>query len=229
MADGGRIACRQVEEPVGISPHPFEPEKNRDDFDNPALGYRYASPRMPLGDKASLKERPGWLRLYGQESLNSLHHVSLLAVRQRETYAMAEFSMEFEPKRYEQLAGMAYMYDAMNFYLFGKSRLETGETVLRIVGSDTGVCKYLCEDIPIPQKGVVTLRAQTDSEGAWVTFSYCLDDGIWRQVGDRYTTEILTDEHCRGFTGAHFGMYCHDMSGAGNYADFDYFTYQDIT
>lgn len=121
------------------------------------------------------------------------------------------------------------MYDAMNFYLFGKSRLETGETVLRIVGSDTGVCTYLCGDIPVPEKGAITLRAQTDFAGALVTFSYCLGDGLWHQAGKPYSTQILTDEHCRGFTGAHFGMYCHDMSGAGKYADFDYFTYQDKT
>ncbi len=229
MADGGRLALRQAEEPAGIAPHPFEPVPDRDDFDSTALRLGYASPRLPLEDKMSLSERPGWLRLYGQESLNSLHRVSLLAVRQQEPCAMAELSMEFEPERYEQLAGLAYMYDAMNFYLFGKSRLETGETVLRIVGSDTGVCTYLCGDIPVPEKGAITLRAQTDFAGALVTFSYCLGDGLWHQAGKPYSTQILTDEHCRGFTGAHFGMYCHDMSGAGKYADFDYFTYQDKT
>ena len=30
------------------------------------------------------------------------------------------------------------------------------------------------------------------------------------------------------FTGAHFGMYCHDMSGSRKFADFDYFTYKNI-
>jgi xylan 1,4-beta-xylosidase len=34
---------------------------------------------------------------------------------------------------------------------------------------------------------------------------------------------LLTDEHCRGFTGAQFGMYVHDMTGLGAYADFDSF------
>ena len=42
------------------------------------------------------------------------------------------------------------------------------------------------------------------------------------------TTEILTDEHCRGFTGAHFGMYVHDMAGFSAYADFDYFEIKDL-
>ncbi|MCI8727887.1 MAG: glycoside hydrolase family 43 protein [Hungatella sp.] len=227
MADGRKTARLETEEPAGIAPHPLKPAADRDDFDSPVLGRRYTSPRVPLNEKASLQKRPGWLRLYGQESLNSLHHVSLLAVRQQEPHAMAELSMEFEPDRYEQLAGLAYMYDAMNFYIFGKSRLETGETVLRMVGSDTGVCKYLWEDIPIPSQGPITLRAETDLAGAWVTFSYSLKDGTFHQAGPRLTTEILTDEHCRGFTGAHFAMYCHDMTGSGKHADFDYFTYHD--
>lgn len=227
MADGRKTARLETEEPAGIAPHPLKPAADRDDFDSPVLGRRYTSPRVPLNEKASLQKRPGWLRLYGQESLNSLHHVSLLAVRQQEPHAMAELSMEFEPDRYEQLAGLAYMYDAMNFYIFGKSRLETGETVLRMVGSDTGVCKYLWEDIPIPPQGPITLRAETDPAGAWVTFSYSLKDGTFHQAGPRLTTEILTDEHCRGFTGAHFAMYCHDMTGSGKHADFDYFTYHD--
>ena len=224
MKNGGNIALRQVEEPKGIKPHPFAPLPDRDDFDSAALGLRYTSPRLPLGKKMSLKERPGWLRLYGQESLNSLHHVSLLAVRQQEICASAETFMEFEPERSEQLAGLAYMYDAMNFYLFGKTLLETGEPVLQIIESNMGVCRYLCQDIPVSRKGALALRAETDPTGAWVTFSYRAGDA-WQQAGESYTTEILTDEHCRGFTGVHFGMYCHDMSGAGKYADFDYFTY----
>ena len=36
-------------------------------------------------------------------------------------------------------------------------------------------------------------------------------------------TNILTDEQSEGFTGAHFGMYCHDMTGGRKWADFDYF------
>ena len=36
-------------------------------------------------------------------------------------------------------------------------------------------------------------------------------------------TDILSDEHTVGFMGAHFGMYCHDMTGRRKAADFKYF------
>lgn len=226
LADGGKYARMQVSEPAGITPCPFKKADGRDDFEDDRLGVRYSSPRLPLGECLSLTERPGWLRLYGQESLNSLHHVSLIAVRQEELCAEAETALEFTPERYEQAAGLAYLYDAMNFYLLVKTRLETGETALRVIGSDTGDCRFLSEPVAIPEEGLVWLRAQTDKEGAQVQFFYSLDGVKWNAIGKTYTTEILTDEHCRGFTGAHFGMYCHDMSGGKRYADFDYFKYE---
>lgn len=226
MEGGGCYAQKEVAEPEGMIPCPVVPPAAIDDFDSSELRIGYSSPRVPLGDNVNLKERPGWLRLYGQESLNSLHHVSLLAVRQEELCARAELAMEYEPKRCEQAAGLAYMYDAMNFYLFVKTRQETGVTVLRIIGSDDGTCKYLSEAMIVPDKGLLKLRAETDSDGAEVHFSYSLEGEAWNQIGEAYPTEILTDEHCRGFTGAHFGMYCHDMSGSRQYADFDYFSYE---
>lgn len=228
LEGGGRYAKTQVEEPAGIAPCPVPALRARDDFEDENLSVRYSCPRTPLEGNKSLSERPGWLRLYGQESLNSLHHVSLLAVRQEELCARAETVMEYVPERQEQAAGLAYMYDAMNFYLFVKTRLDTGKTVLRVIGSDMGDCRYLAEPVTVPEDGTVMLRAETDREGAFVRFYYRLDGQEWCQAGDAYTTEILTDEHCRGFTGAHFGMYCHDMSGGRRFADFDSFSYENM-
>lgn len=75
LTSGGRIAQNETEGPSGgeAALLPTAPESGKDDFDSPELGVRYSIPRVPLGDKISFTERPGWLRLYGQESLNSLH------------------------------------------------------------------------------------------------------------------------------------------------------------
>lgn len=69
----------------------------QDDFDVPALAPGYATPRTPLGDCVNLTVRPGWLRLTGQESMNSLHHVTLVARRQQEHEMQAETRMDFAP------------------------------------------------------------------------------------------------------------------------------------
>lgn len=228
MEDGGRYAKTEVQEPAGIPSHPFPAVPDKDDFDGETLGVRYSSPRVPLEKNMSLKDRPGWLRLYGQESLNSLHHVSLIALRQEEFCVKVETALEFKPDRPEQAAGLVYMYDALNFYLLVKTRTDDGDTVLELISSDTGDCRRRIQSIPVPEEGTLYLRAQTDCAGASVSFSFKADAEEWKKAGETYPTEILTDEHCRGFTGAHFGMYCHDMSGLGKHADFDYFVYKNL-
>jgi xylan 1,4-beta-xylosidase len=161
--------------------------------------------------------------MIGKESLNSLHHVSLLAVRQQEVCARAETAMEFVPEYPEQLAGLAYMYDAMNFYLWAKTVTDQGETVLVLLKSDGGVITDEILPISIPEGCEVRLRAQVSENGEEVCFSYQIGEMEWESAKGQYTTEIVTDEHCRGFTGAHFGLYIHDMTGLCGYADFRYF------
>lgn len=228
LSHGGFLASQFVEEPKRVGSYPLSTQEDRDDFDGEELGLQYVCPRIPLKEKADLKTRKGFLRLIGQESLNSLHRVSLVAVRQTEYLAEAELSMEFNPSCPEQLAGLAYMYDAMNFYLFGKTMDESGKAILTLIQSDTGVIEDCIEPINLETDNTLYLKATTLSEGRLVQFSYSLDGCTWFAAGKPYNTDILSDEHCRGFTGAHFGMYCHDMTGMKLFADFDYFSYHNF-
>ena len=58
--------------------------------------------------------------------------------------------------------------------------------------------------------------------GLYAKFFCSLDGKDYQELAE-VPTNILTDEQSEGFTGAHFGMYCHDMTGVRRYADFDYF------
>ena len=216
---GGRIAQNETESPKGIESWIPAAQKEQDDFEENALDVRYSVPRVPLGECVSLTERPGWLRLYGQESLNSLHHVSLVAVRQSEYQAAAQTCMEFYPDCPEQFAGLSYMYDAANFYLFGKTVDEEGQPILCVIKTDTLITTDEIVPVKLPEKGPLWLRIVSGSKEASCLYSF--DGQNWLDTGARLDTEILTDEHCRGFTGAHMGMYCHDMTGRRCYADFD--------
>lgn len=221
---GGRFACSSTEPPVGIAEEDKTCEEGFfDDFEKKELDTRYSSPRIDFHSFADCSERPGWLRLRGQESLNSLHRVSLLAVRQQLRSCGAETAMEFSPEYPEQLAGLAYLYDAMNFYLLGKTVTEQGESVLVLLKSDTGTVSDEIEPIPIPARETLRLKAQVSEDGMSVSFFYCVgSETTWHQAGVSHSTQLLTDEYCRGFTGAHFGLYVHDMTGLSQTADFDY-------
>lgn len=223
LSAGGNFAENQTESPKGIPEQPFAPEPDRDDFDAPVLGVRYFSPRLPLGDRVSLSERPGWLRLYGQESMNSLHRVSLLAVRQTAKKMAAETCMEFDPACPEQLAGLSYLYDSSNHYVFGVLRDDEGVRRLAVVKTDWLTDTDLIEPIALPEQSRIWLRIESDGDAARCLYSP--DGETWTDTGAVLDTSILTDEYARGFTGAHFGLYCHDMTGKqGQHADFDYFT-----
>ena len=228
LAHGGSTATQFVEEPMHIEEHFFALLDAKDDFDEEQLGVKYVSPRIPLGENADLKVRKGFLRLTGQESINSLHHVSLVAVRQTEFLSEAELAFEFTPKHPEQFAGLTYMYDTMNFYIFGKTVDESGRIILTLIKSDIGVIEDCMVPINLESDSILYLKATTSLEGKIVQFCYSHDGIAWLQAGKPCDTDILTDEHCRGFTGAHFGMYCHDMTGLRLYADFDYFSYKNL-
>jgi xylan 1,4-beta-xylosidase len=223
---GAKEGARAVSEPQNLKPMTLCAAE-KDDFDTDKLDISYASPRVPLGAAASLTERKGYLRLYGQESLNSLHHVSLLAKRQMEYSAYCETKMAFAPKYPEQLAGLTYYYDAQNYYLWAKSCNDDGEITLTLIQSDAGVITDIIPPIPLADNGEITLKIATNTEGSAACFSYSFDGGAFTAIDTECPTSILTDEHCRGFTGAHFGMFCFDMTGSRLYADFDYFIYHD--
>lgn len=195
------------------------------------LDVRYTSLRQPYDSYTSLTERPGYLRLYGQESLNSCYNVSLVARRQQDRYVQVETCVEFAPTCREQMAGLAYMYDTGNFYLLVKNREEEfgSQTLdlkkpakLRLIKSDHFDVEDVIPAISIPEEGPVYLRVTTTQEGLYAKIFYSLDGKDYQELAE-VPTNILTDEQSDGFTGAHFGMYCHDMTGVRRYADFDYF------
>ncbi|MDE6926594.1 MAG: glycoside hydrolase family 43 protein [Acetatifactor sp.] len=222
---GGRFADNETEAPAGMEQAcPEDGEEGfYDDFEESELHVRYSSPRIDYNTFANCTARKGCVRLTGQESLNSLHRVSLLGVRQQKISCMAETQMYFVPEYPEQMAGLAYLYDALHFYILGKTVTEDGQTALVLIKSDKGAITDEMEPVPVPQGESIWLRAKTAEDGMSFAFFYSLNGADWQQAGAAQTTQILTDEYCRGFTGAHFGMYCHDMTGLHREADFEYF------
>ncbi|MDF2801950.1 MAG: glycoside hydrolase family 43 [Anaerocolumna sp.] len=223
LKSGRNSADDQLKEPEGIKEYIVQSVQAKDDFDEPSLRIDYKSPRIPLGENMSLSERKGYLRLYGQESLNSLHRVSLLALKQKEYKALVQTAMDYAPTVPEQVAGLSYMYDALHFYIFGKSADDQGREYLTLIKSDKGVIEDMILPLYLDSHIRIFLRIKTDLDGNNIYFSYSYDEKEWIVLPLTASTDILCDEYCLGFTGAHFGLYCHDMTGQRLFADFDYF------
>lgn len=229
---GGRRPQVEVQAPE-LTSAPASASVEYDHFEQDRLSLHYATLREPADPSwLSLTERPGYLRLYGRESLNSHHSQSLAARRMQYFYMEAETVVEFEPDHFQQMAGLVCYYNSKNYYYLRISRDESLGKSLNVLISDNGVYdEALREDIPVNDWGSIYLKVQI--RGADLQFLASPDKQHWIEVGGALPFGHLSDEYATretngffsdwGFTGAFVGLCVQDLSGEGKAADFDYF------
>ncbi|MCJ8014444.1 glycoside hydrolase family 43 protein [Paenibacillus sp. KQZ6P-2] len=207
--------------------HVWESEPNRDDFDHDVLNLHFQTLRIPLGEETlSLKDRPGYLRLKGKESLSSKHHQALVARRQQSFKYTASVGLEFEPESYRQAAGLICLYDIQNYFYLYVSHDEEQGKCLGILHSDNNLLvNPLNQELSIEGWKRCFLQVRVDYNR--LQFYYSKDEKEWTTIGPVMDASKLSDEYCSEgrYTGAFVGMCCQDLSGKNGYADFDYFEY----
>lgn len=231
LAHGGNKPLMKVPSP-DLQEFLWENEPEMDDFDLDKLNINFQTLRIPLGeDMLSLKERQGYLRLKGKESLSSLFRQSLVARRQQSFCYTAQTCIEFEPESFKQMAGLICVYDTSNFYYLHISYDEELGKYLNILNCDNGKYVYPIErGISIDGLQRCYLRAKVQFDK--LEFYFSKDEMEWTGIGVPYDASIMSDEYYEyngemRFTGAFIGMCCQDLSGQNIHADFDYFEYSD--
>lgn len=225
LASGGRLPELTVSGP-DCKPCPFPPEPERDHFDETRLGIHWHTLRVPAEESwLTLNQRPGWLRLYGRESLYSLHRQSLTARRIQSFRCTVETCVEFEPASFTQMAGLVLYYDdADHFYLRVSHDEQLGKH-LAVVTSIQGV--YDEADDYVSAAGWERIYLKADIHDERTQFYYSADGDNWEKIGPELYTGVLADEF-KGklsFTGAFAGLCVQDLESGSAYADFDYFEY----
>ena len=218
----------QAEVPApGLPKHPFKPEPARENFDSKKLNIHFNTLRTPPDESwMSLTQRPGWLRIYGRESLGSKHRQSLVARRITSLNCTAQTYVEFEPATFQQAAGLICFYDTQNYYYLKISNYENVGKCITVCYSQNDVYTELTSQvIPLAQKGC-HLRAEINYDKLY--FSYSLDGKEWHKIDGMFDITTLSDEYCQEgrFTGAFVGMCTQDLAGTRTKADFDYFEYR---
>jgi xylan 1,4-beta-xylosidase len=208
--------------------------RRRYDFNEPELPIDFQWLRTPWPQEIfSLAARPGYLRLFGCETLGSLFKQSLVARRQQSHCLSIATSVEFEPEHYQQSAGLICYYNGSKFHYLYISHDETVGKHLRVMSClpDSTTTDAFTPPVAIPAGKPVHLRAEIDDER--LHFAYRVEgvDADWRWLPQQFDASILSDEAtvpgAPNFTGAFVGMACQDASGAALPADFDYFEYQE--
>jgi xylan 1,4-beta-xylosidase len=230
-ADGQGVPYSQVDPPA-LAPHSFAMPPGHEDFDQPELPLDFQWLRSPWpGELFSLTERPGHLRLYGRETLGSLFRQSLVARRQQAHCFSAVTSVDFEPDKFQQMAGLVCYYNSSKFhYVYVSHDAELGKHI-RVMSClpDQVQSDVFSAPVAIPGGLPVELRVEIDYERLY--FAYRLQDREWRWFPGPLDASILSDEAGPpgnpNFTGAFVGMCCQDLAGTRRPADFDYFVYRE--
>lgn len=165
LASGSGYGEQKIPDLKEIEKQPFVKPKLKDKWEEKAIGICYNSLRIPAEQFASFTDREGYLRLYGKDFLNSHFEVSLLARRQTKFKSGICTCMEFQPKSERQAAGVAYLYDSMNFYAFVKGGNNHGVFWLEVLESDRGVVKTIARRVLPEEHAGIFLKIQTDELG----------------------------------------------------------------
>lgn len=226
MADGSNLAKIEVEEP-NLPDVPMPEIPNFDDFDGGELGNWYYSPRQMPSTFANATERPGWLRVRGEESLASLNRTSLLTRKLTSVYATVTTKMEFEPEVYQHSAGLTIYYDNMNNIFLRKYYSQTlGGSAISIVRLENGEKTEMLDTRVAVEDKPIYFRLNIEGRRTWFEWGY--DGENWTKIGPDFDTTTFSDEYCKfgEFTGTMVGIAVTDASLHEKTADFDFFDYE---
>ncbi len=232
LEDGGNSPKVEVTAPqLAQSQSLLEPvgRIELDHFDLPVLDINFNSLRTPVDESwCSLREKPGFLRLYGRESLSSQYHQSLIARRIQSYHVEVETCLEFSPETFQQLAGLVFFYDTDNYVYLRLTHDENLGICLGIDSCDRGEFESLLEDLPLKKLDRVYLKGLMNE--ARLDFTYSSDGQQWIPIGHSYDSSKLSDDYVSemAFTGAFVGLCVQDLTGRRCVADFDYFRYSEI-
>ena len=233
--DGEGVPTIETPAP-GFPAHEFPSPTVREDFYGPELPIDFQWLRTPYPEEIfSLTARPGFLRLFGRETIGSLFCQALVARRQQSHSFSASTVIEFEPEHFQHLAGLVCYYNSTKFHYLYVSHDETVGKHLRVMSCvpDLPQADAFSPLIPIPTGKPVHLRVEVDYER--MRFGYRVEavDQEWHWLPQQFDASILSDECIAPgqahFTGAFVGMACQDLAGTGKSADFDFFEYKETT
>ncbi|QNU64491.1 glycoside hydrolase family 43 protein [Vreelandella titanicae] len=189
--------------------------------------------RTPYPERLfSLTERPGYLRLFGRESVGSWFEQALVARRQDSIHCSAETTLTFEPEDIQQFAGLIAYYNRFKFHYLAVTLNGAGDKVLSIISC---LDDWPNGNLSIAEQGIriepdATIRLGLDIHARELRFRYAQGDQPWQSIGPALDAGLLSDEgsgRAHGyFTGNFLGMAAHDISGRGTPADFQAFCYR---
>lgn len=229
LAGGGNLPSPTVIIPR-VTARPYLPEFT-DDFAAPALDPHWSVLREPPAESwLSLSARPGFLRLRGRYSLLATFDQSLVGFRVLHHHCQVSTRLEFQPRTFQQSAGLAFYYNTTQFHYLQIIGRDGGGRELRLLCGDHGSYhEPLVPGVQLPAEGAVDLQARLSGEG--LQFAYAVGGGPPQPVGPVLDATLLSDDRviegkAWGFTGCFVALCAQDSTDSDIPADFNRFSYQ---
>lgn len=200
----------------------------RDDFDRDTLGPEWEFVRNPDNGSWSLRERPGYFRIWtGDGQLFEIRAKNTLLRREQELCYTAQTKLEFTPDRDGEQAGLCCYYSTAT-YVRCSLCWESGRKLRLVINRNRGE-EVVAEAEQIPE-GPVYLKVVTEYLDR--SFFYSTDGAVWTELGTLKDCIYLCDEGVaddpKRHTGTLVGIYANNGGcGSRKAADFDYFYYDD--
>ncbi|MEC6747975.1 glycoside hydrolase family 43 protein [Marinilactibacillus sp. XAAS-LB27] len=225
LEHGGKLPAVQVPVPEKYTGEVEQSTSRlfKDVFDSEKLNKEWNTLRIPADESwLSQKVHSGKLHMKSGESLQSLFDQHMIGKRQENFEFTAETSMDFEPKHYMQMAGMALYLSAETYLYAYVTYDEHSGKVLRMMQSVEGSFQLLEDIVELPENESVKLRVEVDQVRAQFYYQTA-DDSEPQAFSSDKDISFLSG----GYTGNFITLSCQDMNQfQGCSADFDYFVYE---
>ncbi|ETT78784.1 Beta-xylosidase [Paenibacillus sp. FSL R7-277] len=231
MKDGSNVAKMEVEgmtgvelEADGISHDVF------DDFNQEKYDLHFLTPyRDQQAAWVNTVERPGYLRIHGENSFFSQIHPAIMATRATSLHYEVQTKVEFHPDHYSETAGLGLYYDSNNWLYVHLTHSESEGTVLYVLQAKLGQRIELVHHyIPVPED-TAELKIIYHSGIASILYRFG-DNGDWQAFVENIDVLYLSDEGVNGepgeiggFTGLFNFIGSVDAHQHDSFADFDYY------
>ncbi|WP_304064245.1 glycoside hydrolase family 43 protein [Pedobacter glucosidilyticus] len=218
----GKVLAQQIK--PNLPAFNIIPENLRDDFTADTLFHYWNFLRTPRTNFWSLSKRKGYLRLQlAKEQITNLVSPSFIGRRQQDTSFLAETSLQFNPKKENELAGMVLMMNN-NFQYRLEKILQNGKPHVQLIKRYKGVDEVV-NTIAV-EKGDLIMGIH--AKGQDLDF-YIKQNGTKQNLATKADGRILSVVNTGGFTGVYVGLYASSKGvKSSNYADFDWFEYKGL-
>lgn len=229
LADGSNLAKMEVEGPEDSLPLKENAYDVRDDFDG-NYSLSFMTPYRNQEDKwVNTTERPGYLRIHGENSFFSQINPAIMATRATSFSYEVQTSLSFKPDHYSETAGIGLYYDSNNWlYLHLTYSEEQSATILTVLQAKLGERIEYGNHRLVVNNDEIELKINYDQGIA--TLMYRQSDEQWKRFVDDVDVTYLSDEGVNGepgeiggFTALFNFIGSVDAHQRDSYADFDYY------